>query len=281
LRGEASAKLADTFNAQGVASVTLLDDGRIILALLAAGSTAPDIIELRLDKPESVTSALDRLARTPAFFRPALGVTAVDVADVTGAVVVGLDPAMAASGLVAGDLIVAANGKPVPNVAALTAVLDDRKANDAVTLDVTAAGGAKKQVPLKTFMTPRLISMFEPGLLANRVLVDLRAQLAAAATGDPVLQSTIRLNLAVALGRSGDWNSARTELQRVQLPAGSGVGEGTVQYLIGVAADQLGNRTEAEAALKKAMAAGGLVTEDGPAVRELAEIKLAELQRPR
>jgi hypothetical protein len=155
----------------------------------------------------------------------------------------------------------------VPDVAALTALLDGRSANDTVTVDVTSTGGGKKQVVLKTFMTPRLISMYEPALLANRILLDLRGQLAAAVS-DLVLQSAIRLNLAVALARSGDWNSARDELQRVRLPAGSGVSDGTVQYLLGLAADQLGNRADAEAALKKAIAEGGLVTEDGPAVRD-------------
>jgi hypothetical protein len=52
-----------------------------------------------------------------------------------------------------------------------------------------------------------------------------------------------------------------------------------VQYLLGLAADRLGNRADAEAALKRAATAGGLVTEDGPAVRELAEARLAELQQ--
>ena len=280
LRGEASAKLADAFNAQGVGSVTLLDDGRIVLALLAAGSTSPDLIELRLDRPESVSAALDRLGRTPSFFQPTLGITAVDVADVNGAAVVGVDTPVAASSLSVGDVIVAANGKPVPNVAALKTLLEGRAADDAVTLEVAAAGGARKQVALKALMTPRLISMYEPALLANRLLLDLRARLAAA-TGNAALQSVIRLNLAVALARSGDWKGASDELQRVQLPAGSGVGDGAVQYLMGLAADQLGNRAEAEAALKKAMTSGGLVTENGPAIRELAEAKLAELQRPR
>jgi hypothetical protein len=53
-----------------------------------------------------------------------------------------------------------------------------------------------------------------------------------------------------------------------------------VQYLLGVCADKLGNRADAEAALKVAAASEALLTEDGPAVKDLAETRLAELQRP-
>jgi hypothetical protein len=52
-----------------------------------------------------------------------------------------------------------------------------------------------------------------------------------------------------------------------------------VQYLIGIAAARLGNRTEAETALKAAAASTALLTEDGPPIKELAEARLAELQR--
>jgi len=96
---------------------------------------------------------------------------------------------------------------------------------------------------------------------------------------DPFEQAVIRLNTAVALSRIGDWNAARSELQQVKLPDRPGVGTGTVQYLLGLCADALGNRAEAETAFKAAAASDNLLTEDGPSVRELAEARLAELQR--
>jgi hypothetical protein len=52
-----------------------------------------------------------------------------------------------------------------------------------------------------------------------------------------------------------------------------------VQYLLGLCADRLGNRSEAEAAYRAAAASESLLTEDGPPVRDLAQAKLAELQR--
>jgi hypothetical protein len=57
------------------------------------------------------------------------------------------------------------------------------------------------------------------------------------------------------------------------------VSNGTVQYLIGLAAEHLGNRAEAEAAFKTAAASDAWLTEDGPAVKDLAEAKLVEMKK--
>ncbi len=95
----------------------------------------------------------------------------------------------------------------------------------------------------------------------------------------PLEESIIRLNLAAALARLQAWSDARTELQKVKLPEGPGVGNGTVQYLLGLCADNLGNRAEAETAFKAAAASESWMTEDGPPVKELAEARLADLQK--
>jgi hypothetical protein len=268
--------MAEALNAQGVASVTLLGDNRMVIALLAAGSSVPDILAMQLDRPETIAAVVERLDRIPALSRPSIGLTAIDVADVNGAVVVAAD-AKTAPGIQAGDLIVAVGGQPLANASALATIVAGRSANDVLTLDLRSPEGAARQAKVTVFTTPRVISLFDSTILSNRVLLDMRARLAGAR--DPIEQATVRLNLAVALARSGEWNDARDELQRIQLPAGTGVGDGTVQYLLGLAADRLGNRADAEAALKNAAAAGGLVTEDGPAVRDLAEARLAELQQ--
>jgi hypothetical protein len=54
-----------------------------------------------------------------------------------------------------------------------------------------------------------------------------------------------------------------------------------VQFLLGLAAERMGNRADAEAAWKAAAATTALLTEDGPPVKELAEARLAQLQRSR
>ena len=90
----------------------------------------------------------------------------------------------------------------------------------------------------------------------------------------------MRLNLAVALARVGAWSEARLELQRVKLNDGPGVSAGTVQYLLGLAAERMGNIAEAEAAWRAAAASDARsITEDGLPVKDLAEARLQGLQR--
>ena len=178
-----------------------------------------------------------------------------------------------------GDVVVQADGKPVVDAATLDGIVEGRRAGENITLGLRDPAGATRTVELKVQPAPRLIGLSEQGLMANRILLDLRARLADAT--DPFEQAVIRLNTAVALARLGDWNASRDELQRVKLPDGPGVGNGTVQYLLGLAAENLGNQADAETAFKVAAASDSLLTEDGPPVKELAEARLLELQKTR
>jgi hypothetical protein len=173
--------------------------------------------------------------------------------------------------------VVQADGKPVADVAALLTAVAAHAPEETVALELRSADGASRQTGMKVVRTARVIGLWEQGVLANRVLLDMRARVADAS--DPFEQSVMRLNMAVALARLGDWAAARDELQRVKLADVHGVGDGTVQYLLGLAAENLGNRADAEAAFKAAAASGSLLSDDGPAVKELAEAKLAELQK--
>jgi hypothetical protein len=274
-RADVSGRLAEAFEAQGIGVVTVSPDQRVFLSLLAAGSADPDVLEMRPDNAESMKTIIDRLSRTPSLFKPAIGLTVADIADVVGAVVIGADSAGAANVRI-GDVITSADGKTVANAAALNAILADRSAGQTLALEMTGADGAPKRVEVAVSSTPRVISQFDPAVLGNRVLADLRARLAAARAPDE--QSVLRLNLAVALARAGRWTEMQQELKQVQLPDGPGVGDGTVQYLTGVAALNLGDRASAEAAFKRAQASPGLLTENGPSVKEAAETMLAELQ---
>ncbi|OFW29276.1 MAG: hypothetical protein A3H97_08920 [Acidobacteria bacterium RIFCSPLOWO2_02_FULL_65_29] len=280
LRRDLSEKLAKVFDAQGVASVTVpssLNRNRLVVAVLGSGSGEPDVLEISLDNPETVNFAIGRLDRRLSFFRPSIGLTAVDVADIEGAVVVAVDGPSAKAGILPGDVVMKANAQPVIDAAALTTLLAGRKADEDLTLELKDKAGTVKRADVRVFMTPRLIGMNDQTLMVNRILVDLRARVQA--PGDPVEDSVMRLNLAVALARVENWSAARLELQRVKLPDGPGVSNGTVQYLLGLASDRMGNRAEAEAAWRAAAASNALLTEDGPAIKELADARLAELQK--
>jgi hypothetical protein len=174
-------------------------------------------------------------------------------------------------------VIVKVNDQAVANTAAVLTALSTHAANDALSLELKDKAGAAKKADVKVLMTPRVIGMSDQMLLANRLVADFRTRLQSPANAAE--ESIIRLNLAAALARLQAWSDARTELQKVKLAEGPGVGNGTVQYLLGLAADNLGNRAEAETAYKAAAASESWMTEDGPPVKEMAEAKLAELQR--
>ena len=281
-RKEASSRLARAFEAQGVASVAIpsaANPSRVVVSLLGSGSGDPDVIELSLDRPDTIAGAVAQLNRTLQFAQPSIGVSTIDVADLPGPVVLSVDgkgPA-AQAGVQPGDIVLKANGQDVANTSALGAFLNARKPSDAVSLELRDKAGAAKKADVKVLITPRVIGMGDQTLLANRIVVDLRNRLAS--SPNPAEEPVIRLNLAAALIRLEAWGDAQAELQKVQLPDGPGVGRGTVQYLLGICADRLGSRADAETALKAAAASDSLLTENGPPVKELAEAKLAELQR--
>jgi hypothetical protein len=282
MRGDLSQRLARQFDAQGIASVTVpsaATRNRLVVTLLASGSSDPDVIELDLDSPDATSMAVGRIDRTLSFFKPSLGLTAVDVADTEGPVVVAVDPngPAAKAGIQPGDIVLKANSQPVPDAAALVNLLAGRKADEDLTLELKDRAGATKRADAKVFMTPRLIGLNDQSLMVNKILVDLRNRLQA--PGDPILDSVMRLNMAVALARVGAWSEARLELQRVKLNDGPGVAAGTVHYLLGLAAQRMGNVAEAEAAFRTAAASSALETEDGLPVKDLAEARLHELQR--
>jgi hypothetical protein len=281
MRGDLSARLAKQFDAQGIASVTVpssTNRNRLVVSLLASGSADPDVIEIDLDSPDAANLAVGRLDRSLSFFKPSLGVTVVDVADLEGPVVVLVDPnGPAAKAIQPGDVILRANSQPVPDAGALTTLLAGRKADDDMTLDLSDKTGAAKKADVKVFMTPRLIGLNDQSLLINKILVDLRGRLQQ--PGDPVTDSVMRLNLAVALARVGAWADARLELQRVKLNEGPGVSAGTVHYLLGLAAERMGNAAEAEAAWRLAATSAASITEDGLPVKDLAEARLQQ-RRP-
>lgn len=282
-RRDISARLARALDVQGLAEVTVPpggDPNQILVTLLAAGSGEPDVLELRLDKPESLARALSQLERMPPLLRPSVGLHAVDVLDVAGAVVVSNEPnsAAARAGLAPGDVIVRANGKPVGDAVQLAALLGELNANDHLTAEARDRTGVAKRADLTVTTVPRAVWMGDQTLVFNKLILELRFRLASSA--GPVDESVGRLNLGVSLMRVGNWSDALAELDRVRLPDGPGVSNGTVQYLTGLCYEALGRLPEAEKAWRAAAAVPeSMLTEDGPLVKDLADRKLKDLQR--
>jgi hypothetical protein len=278
-RLELAGRVARTLEVQGLAEATLRPGGdrnQYLLTVLSSESALPDVLEVTLENVPSINAAVMRLDAMPSLFRPSVGVSVADVLDVAGPVVIAVEAGGGAvrSGLAVGDVIVRAGGQTVADGAAFAAALAARKAGDKLQVEAKDRAGAIKRAELTAAMAPRLLAMSDESWTFNSLVLGLRSRLSSAA--GQADEAVVRLHLAVALMRVCNWAEARAELGRVQLPAGPGVSNGTVQYLMGLCYEALGQPSDAARAWKAAAAeADSLLTEDGPAIKDLAERKLA------
>ena len=284
-RQELSAQIAKTLDVQGLAAVTVLpgaDRNDVLVSLLASGSSEPDVIELKVDSPESAARAQAQLDVAMQLLRPSIGLVAIDILDSTGPVVARVDKAgpAAAAGLSPGDTIVAANGKPVPDVGALTNALTSLAPDARLMLDTKDRAGLAKRPELKPVLAARALALTDQTVLFNKHLLDLRYRLASA--GSTPEEPVVRQNIAIALMRLGNWTDARAELDKVRLPDGPGVSGGTIQYLVGLCYEAAGQFGEAEKAWAlAAQQKEAILSEDGPLITEMAAAKLDRLKKAR
>lgn len=274
-RRELSERIAKTLDAQGVAAISQPSptSPELVIALLAAGAGEPDVVTLNLESVESVKQAIERFDYVPPIARGSIGALAIEAADVTGLVVARVEPRGTAeqAGIKPGDTLVRADGQAIESGAMLARLLDERRGRS-LQLDVVDVAGASRSVTVPVASAPRLMSVGDQSLLFNALAVALRTRLAAAPAGE---QPYVRLNLAVALMRLGDFAGAREQLESVQLPAGRGIADGTKQYLLGLALAGLGDAPGADRAWQEAARSDASLTESGPLVKGLAERRLA------
>jgi hypothetical protein len=275
-----SARLVKGLNVQAVAELMLTKEAgrelnRFLLSILAGGSTVPDVLDVDLGSGPSVGAAIERLNAFPLFYRPSVGLSAADVHDV-GAVVSRVDHGgpTERGGIVPGDVIATVGGRPVTSVAAFTAALAAEKKGETLVVGIRDRQDVARNVPLLIGTEPRLIAVEDESWLFNVLIAGFRSRLAV--EDDPV----VRLNLAVALMAVKNWAGALEELGRTTLPAGPGVSSGTVQFVTGECQAQLGRAEKAREAWQSVIGdSGSLLTEDGPAVSDLAKKRLATLGR--
>jgi hypothetical protein len=274
-RRDLSAKVTRALDVQGVAAITQPSPGspEVVIALLAAGAGQPDVVPLIPDRLDSMTRAMARVDFAPSLVRHSLGLLAIEVADAPGAVVARVDPGGAAekAGIKPGDVVTSVDGQPAAAPGAFKTAVDASTVGSTMTLEVLQADGTTRSASLPVAGSPRLISVGDQTLLFNPLAVVLRSRLAMATEAE---QPFVRLNLGVALLRLGDYAGAREQFEAVSLPAGSGIAQGTQQYLLGLALEGMGDLPGAQRAWQAAASSEASLTEDGPAVKSLAQRKL-------
>jgi len=274
-RRDLSTRFARALDVQGIAAVSQPSASApdLAVALLAAGAGQPDVVTLTPERIDSINRATARFDYVPPLSRRGIGLLAADVLNADGLVVVRLDPQSAGekAGLKPGDILLRADGQPIADGGQLQQWIDAKRPGEMLSLESRDATGTSRTTPVPIVENPRLISVADEGLLFNPISLALRNRIARADAND---QPFIRLNLAVALMRLADYAGAREQLDAVQLPAGPGISLGTQQYLLGLIYESEGDPVSAQRSFTAAAASGGLVTEDGPAVKTLAERKL-------
>lgn len=269
-------RLATKLASQGVAVVSVgADPYQVSVALLAAGSGEPDVFVVNLADPASRTHAIERLgAPLPPLMRPSLESSVVDLAGVSGAVVVRAGGAGAKAGLAVGDVIVGAGGSPVTSVGDLRAkILALRAPALDLPLEVKNQAGVTRTVNGAVAVVPDTLPIRDPLLSYNKALAELDE--AARVATSPVDRSAAHLNLGIVQMRLGNWTEAETELRSVTLPDGPGVSAGTVAYLTGLCLEAMGRTADARTAFAKAaQSPQARVSADGPLVAPLAQQKI-------
>jgi len=244
----------------------------------------PDVIDLALSA-EDVARLKGLLDRSVIAERAALGAVVVDAPTAAGPVVVSVSPGGSAevSGLRAGDEIVAIDGAAVTSVAELQSALEARieshaRTGQTVPLDVSSADGTR-QVALGFSTSPVILGLRETDILYSAAGHELQSE---EQDGQSLIPKwVVALNQAVVHLHGGDRQGAIRFLREVKAPEGGRLGQGMVDYLMGLALSGAGGDYTATA--KEFLAKAAADTEsrlfhvDGPFIAPRAQARLRVL----
>ena len=181
----------------------------------------------------------------------------------------------AQAGLQPGDVVLAADGQPVKRTADLLAAVAAKKPGDKVVLQVRGASPRaprRAAVDLVLGTSAREVPLFDPQLVYNKTMMDLRALVEGYPGTEPAAYAW--LNLALCAMHFSDYAGAHDYLQKAkaELPARPGLSRGTALYYLGPRPREAGLPPQAAEAYRAAAEAkdATLIDNDGPAVAALA-----------
>ena len=271
-----------------LAGLTLADDPERAwtLGLYSALHNTPDIVRLRLDKPEGVADFVKRLDAAPTDQATLWGLGLADSTLPPGGPVVARvlpgSPA-AKAGVRVGDRVTSVGPKRTSTTREALAALDTESARgggvrSAVVVTLQAGEGTRT-TRIAPVDAPALLSLTDPQMLYNRALAEYR--LRARAASDETARGVAALNTGLALMHFRAYDKALAEgLQKASLPPGSGIAQGTVDYYRGLCALRRGDSDGARSAFQAAAKAAGSTLEspEGPSAAAAAARALQSLQ---
>jgi tetratricopeptide (TPR) repeat protein len=269
-------RLATTLEVQGFL-VAELPEERLqrtaVLHFLAAGNTQAEALEVTFAESASYARVIAKVDQRITSYRPWSGAITVDTLLQEGVPVLRVVPGgpAARAGVQVGDVVYAAEGKPVKRTADLLALLEQKKPREKISLHLKGAGGAHA-AELTLDQTAQEIPLFDPNLLYNKVMMDLRQVV----EGYPGTEEAAfaRLNLGLCAMHFQDFAAAHEYLSKAkaELPQRPGLSQGTALYYLGVALERLNYKPQALEAYRAAAAfkEATLINNDGPAVASLA-----------
>jgi hypothetical protein len=288
-RVDIAARQAKALGAQGIAAIARDpggDPADMLLILMSSGSAEPDVIRWRMDNQQSIREIVRRLDQAPQLFRSSIGVTAIDVQDVDGAVIAAVNTSGSAeaAGIRPGDTVVGAGGSPVSAVVQLLSSVDAQAPGKPLSLDVRNSAGMMRKVDVAVQAVPNVVSLADQGLLSNKLALEYGYR--TAAFTDPLDEISVRLNVAAVALRLRNRADAARELDRVMKVLADGripmalvdAITGTTQYLLGIAAEATGDTGGAQRAWRlAAQSRANLLVDNGEPLKDLAEQRLNEL----
>jgi hypothetical protein len=245
----------------------------------APGPPQPDRVPVQLDDSTEVAKLAGAFQTSTFLTRTWLGALLVDVGDAVIVIAVSPGGPAEVGGLRPGDRVVSIADANVTVASSARALVESASPGAAVAVQVQR-GAATEVVEVTLQASPQVISPSDPELVYSVISASLAA--GASDQSSSAEPWVMRLNQAAVLIHAGAWEDAVRTLRSIEdAPAGAGLGQATVDYLLGIALTALGPsyRDAAVQAFERAAAEpqARLFHNDGPYVAPRAAARLAAL----